>query len=114
MLAAVVRILLRAGLTDVDELNEMTEQLRSLAERRIDELAEMKLVASTPPQYYTRGSIEPWHVIADWGLDYWLGTVVAYLQRAGHKPGCSELDDLLKARATLNERIRQLEEAGHA
>lgn len=41
-------------------------------------------------------------------LDYWKGSVVAYLLRAGRKFNENELVDLEKAYTFLAERIRQL------
>ena len=59
------------------------------------------------PAHYTHGKIEVWHAISDWKLDFLLGNVVKYVARAAHKNAF--LEDLKKARAYLNEKIRQVE-----
>ena len=50
---------------------------------------------TTGPNYYKRGSIEPWDFIRDQGLNYHLGNAVKYISRAGHKD--SKVEDLEKA-----------------
>ena len=47
------------------------------------------------PQYYRRGSIQPWDFVRDQGLNFHLGNVVKYVCRAGHK--FDDIDDLEKA-----------------
>jgi NTP pyrophosphatase (non-canonical NTP hydrolase) len=42
-------------------------------------------MAHFSPSYYTRGSIECWDAIRDWGLNYHLGCAVKYICRAGYK-----------------------------
>lgn len=49
------------------------------------------------PAYYTRGSIECWDAIRDWGLNYHLGCAVKYICRAGYKDANSKASDLKKA-----------------
>ncbi len=61
-----------------------------------------------PPKHYDN-ELQPWDVIKDWGLCFWLGNVIKYLCRAGKKDGETELKDLIKARHYLDERIRQVE-----
>ena len=56
------------------------------------------------PEHYAYGGLEPWAVIAAWGLDYWAGNVVKYICRHKHKGGVKDLE---KARAYLDEMIRQ-------
>ena len=51
------------------------------------------------PKHYQRGKIQVWDFIADQDLDFFLGNVVKYVCRAGHKDQEGELDDLLKAKA---------------
>ena len=58
------------------------------------------------PTHYQRGSIEVWDFIADQKLDYFLGNVVKYVARAGHKQHEEELDDLLKAKAYIDKKIQ--------
>ena len=50
---------------------------------------------TTGPNYYKRGTIEPWDFIRDQGLNYHLGNAVKYIARAGHKD--SKVEDLEKA-----------------
>lgn len=57
------------------------------------------------PAHYQRGSIQVWDFIADQQLDFFLGNVVKYVCRAGHKAHEEELDDLLKAKAYIDKRI---------
>lgn len=57
------------------------------------------------PAHYQRGSIQVWDFIADQQLDYFLGNVVKYVCRAGHKQHEEEIDDLLKAKAYIEKRI---------
>jgi transposase-like protein len=56
------------------------------------------------PQHYTVGGIESWDYIEAKGLDYNLGTAVAYISRAQYKG--SYLKDLRKAAAHLDRAIR--------
>jgi hypothetical protein len=58
------------------------------------------------PDHYQRGVIEVWDFIADQKLDYFLGNVVKYICRAGHKQYEEELDDLLKAKAYIDKKIQ--------
>ena len=57
------------------------------------------------PEHYNRGVIEVWDFIHDQQLDYFLGNVVKYACRAGHKAQEEELDDLRKAKAYIEKRI---------
>ena len=51
------------------------------------------------PAHYTEGRIfEPKDVIAEHGLNYYMGCVVKYISRAGRKDGASRIEDLEKAR----------------
>jgi hypothetical protein len=54
-------------------------------------------MAHFSPSYYTRGSIECWDAIRDWGLNYHLGCAVKYICRAGYKDANSKASDLKKA-----------------
>ena len=63
----------------------------------------------TSPTHYTRGSIQPYDVIDDWGLDYYSGSAVKYICRAGHKE--DEVMDLKKAVEFLGRRIENLEKS---
>jgi len=57
------------------------------------------------PKHYQRGKIQVWDFIADQDLDFFLGNVVKYVCRAGHKDQEGELDDLLKAKAYIDKKI---------
>jgi hypothetical protein len=73
------------------------------------ETSRLKPVEEFHPDYYkTDSGLEPWDVIKAFELDYWRGSVVAYLLRAGRKFNENELVDLEKAYTFLAERIRQL------
>ena len=61
----------------------------------------------TAPAHYTRGSIQPYDVIDDWNLDYYSGSAIKYICRAGHKE--DEIMDLKKAVEFLGRRIERLE-----
>ena len=60
------------------------------------------------PPHYKRGTIEPFHIIRDWDLDYYWGNVLKYMCRAGHKVGEDELDDVRKAIAFLKEKEKRM------
>lgn len=64
----------------------------------------------TNPKHYTELSPEPIDVIENWGLDYHLGSVLAYVARAGYKEGSSEIEDLKKARWFLQRKIDLIHE----
>ena len=54
-----------------------------------------KTTSDEGPQYYRRGSIQPWSFIRDQELNFHLGNVIKYVCRAGHK--FDDIDDLEKA-----------------
>ena len=54
-----------------------------------------KTTSDEGPQYYRRGSIQPWSFIRDQELNFHLGNVIKYVCRAGHK--YDGIDDLEKA-----------------
>lgn len=69
------------------------------------------------PAHYTKGrKYEPWEVIIDWELDFFLGTALKYISRAGRKQYAgmtmrqSEETDLMKAIEYLKERVENLRE----
>lgn len=69
------------------------------------------------PAHYTKGrKYEPWEVIIDWELDFFLGTALKYIARAGRKQYAgmtmrqSEETDLMKAIEYLQERLNTLRE----
>lgn len=53
--------------------------------------------------HYARHAIQPWDIIEEYRLDFWLGNVIKYVLR--HKPGETRLVDLQKARHYLDKRI---------
>lgn len=62
------------------------------------------------PNHYCEGrKYEPWDVIVDWELDYLTGSAVKYLSRAGRKNPDKEVEDLQKAIAYIEKRIKMLE-----
>lgn len=64
------------------------------------------------PNYYNDSEITPFNVIDDWNLDFYLGTAVKYIKRAGKKDGNSRLQDLQKAREYIEHEI-ELEEVSN-
>lgn len=64
---------------------------------------------NNPPHYKSNG-LEVIEVIDAFELDFYTGTIVAYLLRAGRKAGCTKLEDLQKAQWYLN-RLVELENA---
>ena len=60
------------------------------------------------PSYYNRGKIEVWEFIEDQGLDYHTGNAVKYIARAGFKNPSKEVEDLQKAIAFLERKIKVL------
>ena len=62
------------------------------------------------PTHYNQGSIEVWDFIADQDLNFFRGTVVRYICRAGRKVKELEIEDLKKARAYLQREIERMED----
>jgi len=63
------------------------------------------------PAYYTEGRMyEPKDVIAEYGLNFYMGCVVKYISRAGRKEGSSRIEDLEKARQYAIFEQNRLEE----
>ena len=61
------------------------------------------------PSHYNSTKISAFDVIDDWGLDFYVGNVVKYIQRAGKKENNSELQDLQKAQRYLEKKIELIE-----
>jgi hypothetical protein len=59
----------------------------------------------SPDHYKALTGHEPDDVIEAWNLSYRLGSVVAYLARAGSKPGSTRLEDMKKAQWFLSKEI---------
>lgn len=62
------------------------------------------------PTHYNQGNIEVWDFIADQDLNFFRGTVVRYICRAGRKVKELEIEDLKKARAYLQREIERMED----
>lgn len=54
-------------------------------------------IISHPAHYCEGRKYEPKNVIADWDLDFFLGSAIKYISRAGRKPGNTKEQDLKKA-----------------
>lgn len=63
--------------------------------------------ARAPEHYRGRDGLEPWHVVDAFELDYYLGSALKYILRAGKKG--PKRDDITKAINFL-ARARELEE----
>ena len=62
-----------------------------------------KTTSETGPEYYRRGSIQPWDFIRSQELNFHLGNVIKYVCRAGHKD--DDIEDLSKALHYLSNEI---------
>lgn len=60
------------------------------------------------PDHYNDTKIKPFDVIDDWGLDFYVGTALKYMKRAGKKSGESVKDDLEKAIDYLKEKVERM------
>lgn len=63
------------------------------------------------PSHYNFGRYEVIDVIADWKLDFDLGSAVKYIARAGRKDSRREIEDLRKAVTVIQHKIKVLEDA---
>ena len=59
--------------------------------------------SKTGPEYYRRGSIQPWNFIRSQELNFHLGNVIKYVCRAGYKD--DDIEDLSKALHYLSNEI---------
>lgn len=63
----------------------------------------------TKPNYYVSGrKFEPKDVIMCANCDFFIGNVIKYISRAGHKPGSSFIDDISKAAVYVGFEIDKL------
>lgn len=68
----------------------------------------MPIISKTPNDrqvggdHYRKCELQPWDVISHWGLDFFEGNVLKYVQRWRHKDG---IRDLYKARHYLDKLI---------
>lgn len=92
---------------DVEELEMQQTRSEILKIAREWEDNDAKLNTVEHPAHYNQGKFEVWDVIEDWHLDFFLGNVIKYIARAGHKD--NELEDLKKAQNYLNEYIKRLD-----
>ena len=67
-----------------------------------------------PRHYADLGRYAAIYVIEKWELGFNLGQVLKYIQRAGNKPGESELTDLEKAAWYLQRKLHELDPDKHA
>lgn len=61
------------------------------------------------PEHYTRLDPEPIEVIEAWNLDFFRGSAIKYIARAGFKAGQDEVTDLKKAISFLQRLVSRLE-----
>lgn len=57
------------------------------------------------PNYYRRGNLDCADIVNAYALDYWTGSAVVHILRAGNKPGETRLDALENALACLRHAI---------
>ncbi len=62
-----------------------------------------KTTNETGPEYYRRGSIQPWDFVRSQELNFHLGNVIKYVCRAGYKD--DDIEDLSKALHYLSNEI---------
>jgi hypothetical protein len=62
-----------------------------------------------PAHYTDLGEYQAIYIIQKWKLDFCLGNAVKYIQRAGEKPGESEVADLKKAIWYIERRIFEID-----
>lgn len=70
--------------------------------------AEQLRLNAVDPKHYKRWKIEPWDFIYTNDLPFWMGNIIKYVMRYDDKDG---LQDLKKARAYLDKKIKEMEEA---
>lgn len=57
------------------------------------------------PSHYNSTEISTFDVVDDWNLDFYLGTAIKYLQRAGNKDKSKHVEDLQKAIRYIEKEI---------
>lgn len=62
-----------------------------------------------PNHYKDLGEYSATHMIPRWGLGFELGNALKYIQRAGKKPGATEVVDLKKAIWYIQRRIHLID-----
>lgn len=68
--------------------------------------AEQLRLNAVDPKHYKRWKIEPWDFIYANDLPFWMGNIIKYVMRYDDKDG---LQDLKKARAYLDKKIKEME-----
>jgi hypothetical protein len=61
------------------------------------------------PVHYTRLSPQPIEVIEAWDLDFFTGSAIKYLARAGHKAGADAKLDLQKAISFIQRKVDKMD-----
>lgn len=74
-----------------------------------DDKKQEKDMVHAPSHYCEGRKYEPRKVIKDWGLDFYLGSALRYIARAGRKFKDKEIEDLRKAIQYIEFRIEELE-----
>ena len=64
-----------------------------------------KKIENIRHRYYNDSKISPFDVIDDWQLDFYAGSILKYLKRAGKKPGEDRLKDLRKVKTYIDKMI---------
>ena len=62
-----------------------------------------------PAHYVNLGEYSAIHIIQKWQLGFCLGNAVKYIQRAGKKPGTTEVVDLKKAIWYIERHIHEID-----
>jgi hypothetical protein len=74
-----------------------------------DRMAPSKDAKVNPKHYSSLGEYSAVHVIQKWKLGFLTGNALKYIQRAGKKPGETEVVDLKKAIWYLQRRVFELD-----
>lgn len=59
------------------------------------------------PDHYQSASFEVWDIIAEYALDFFAGTAIKHILRAGKKPGSTREKDFRKAIEYLKRGLDQ-------
>ncbi len=97
----------------LDELRLKMKSQQELQQKWNDKLSEALHEADPwkndlkSPSHYAQGKFQPWDVVKDWKLDYFVGCAVKYICRHKHKG--SPVEDIQKAIDYLVEYKKTLE-----
>ena len=87
--------------TEKELIKELyTDTLSAYAENSVH-----KNLKQVGGNHYAKHAIQPWDIIDDWGLDYYLGNVIKYVLRDKN----DKIEDLNKAIHCLEKKIELLE-----